>query len=93
MVQLGGKNGLPAPKGRNSLHETQKNGTGMMGEKPLPQTLPDQSLLDTTPCGSGTDDSVSDASENAAVTRHSATINGATIAYTARAGHLVTTDQ
>jgi len=65
-----------------------------MDEKPTSQQIPsDRSLLDTTPYGSGKDDSVSDTSENTAVTRHTATINGASIAYTARAGHLVTTDQ
>ncbi len=53
----------------------------------------DQPLLDTTLYGSGPDDSISDATENAAVTQQSITINGATISYTARAGHLVTYDQ
>ena len=57
------------------------------------EALPDQSLLDTTAYGSGPDDSVSDASENAAITRHKVTISGVTIPYTAEAGHLVTTDQ
>lgn len=57
-----------------------------------PQVPPDQPLLDTTPYGYGKDDSVADTSEQAAVTRHAATIGGRTIAYTARAGHLVTTD-
>lgn len=57
------------------------------------QVASDQPLLDTTPYGAGPDDSVSDTSENAAVTHHSALISGATIAYTARAGHLVTVDQ
>src|SRR5215469_18214098 len=56
-------------------------------------TLSDQPLLDTTEYGSGPDDSISDATENAAVTQHRITISGATISYTARAGHLVTYDQ
>jgi carboxypeptidase C (cathepsin A) len=65
-----------------------------MGKKPSSkQEPPDQPFLDPTPYGSGKDDSVRDATENAAVTRHKATINGTTIAYTARAGHLVTTEQ
>lgn len=65
-----------------------------MGEQPSSQQIPpDLPLQDTTPYGSGKDDAVSDTSENAAVTRHTAIINGTTIAYTARAGHLVTTDQ
>ena len=53
----------------------------------------DQPLLDTTVYGSGPDDSISDTTENSAVTQHSITINGTTISYTARAGHLVTYDQ
>lgn len=55
--------------------------------------LSDQPIFDTTEYGSGPDDSISDATENAAVTQHSITISGATISYTARAGHLVTYDQ
>jgi carboxypeptidase C (cathepsin A) len=56
--------------------------------------LSDQPLLDTTQYGSGPDDSISDTTENAAVTQHSLTISGgSTISYTARAGHLVTYDQ
>src|SRR5215467_10767445 len=56
--------------------------------------LSNQPLLDSTVYGSRADDSISDATENAAVTLHSITFNGgATISYTARAGHLVTRDQ
>src|SRR5271155_2066920 len=57
------------------------------------QPSQDQPLLDTTPYGSGVDDSVTDTTENAAITPHTATNNGTTIAYTAMAGHLVTTDE
>jgi carboxypeptidase C (cathepsin A) len=65
-----------------------------MSKKPSSQHMPpDEPLLDTTPYGSGKDDSVSDTSERAAVTHHRATIDGTKIAYTARAGHLVTADQ
>ncbi|MBC8724353.1 peptidase S1 [Paraburkholderia sp. 31.1] len=53
---------------------------------------PDEPLADTTPYGYGPDDSISDATENAAVTHHTLSLNGKSIAYTARAGHLVTTD-
>ena len=53
---------------------------------------PDQPLLDTTPYGYGPDDSVTDVSENAAITHHTMKLGGKTLAYTARAGHLVTTD-
>lgn len=56
------------------------------------QTPPDQPLLDTTPYGSGPDDSITDLSENAAVTQHTVTIKGTRIPYTARAGHLVIAD-
>jgi len=51
----------------------------------------DQPVLDTTPYGYGADDSVTDATEAAAITQHKITVNGKTISYTARAGHLVTT--
>jgi carboxypeptidase C (cathepsin A) len=57
------------------------------------QVTPDQPLIDTTLYGSGKDDSVTDTIENAAVTHHTASINGKSIPYTARAGHLVTADQ
>jgi carboxypeptidase C (cathepsin A) len=64
-----------------------------MGKRPASQQMPpDEPLLDTIPYGSGKDDSVSDTSERAAVTHHRVTIDGARIAYMARAGHLVTAD-
>ncbi|MFP3558227.1 peptidase S1 [Paraburkholderia sp. SIMBA_049] len=53
---------------------------------------PDEPLADTTPYGYGPDDSISDVNENAAITHHTLNLNGKSIAYTARAGHLVTTD-
>src|SRR5262249_60907186 len=56
------------------------------------RTPPDRPLLDATPYGYGKDDSVSDTTENAAITHKEITLNGTTIPYTARAGHLVTTD-
>ena len=59
----------------------------------MDESVTDQPVLDTTEYGSGPDDSISDTTENAAVTQHSATISGTTISYTARAGHLVTCDQ
>ena len=52
----------------------------------------DQPLVDMTPYGYGPDDSISDVTEDAAITHHTLTLNGKSIAYTARAGHLVTTD-
>jgi carboxypeptidase C (cathepsin A) len=56
------------------------------------KTPPDESFLDTTPYGSGKDDSVTDVTENAAITHHAWAVNGMSIRYTATAGHLVTTD-
>jgi carboxypeptidase C (cathepsin A) len=53
----------------------------------------DQPFLDNTQYGPGPDDSISDATENRAVTQRSIAINGTTISYTASAGHLVTYDQ
>jgi hypothetical protein len=64
--------------------------TRVMTNKP---SLSDQPLFDTTEYGSGPDDSISDVTENAAVTGHSITINGATISYTARAGHLLSSSR
>jgi carboxypeptidase C (cathepsin A) len=52
----------------------------------------DQPYFDSTPYGNGPDDSVTDVSENAAITHHSIVIGGKTIPYTATAGHLVTVD-
>src|SRR5262249_22636015 len=57
--------------------------------RPMP---PDQPLVDTVLYGAGKDDSISDVTENAAITQHSLSINGANIPYTARAGHLVIAD-
>jgi carboxypeptidase C (cathepsin A) len=53
---------------------------------------PDQPYNDTTTYGNGPDDSVTEATENAAITHHNAVIGGKRIAYTASAGHLVTVD-
>jgi carboxypeptidase C (cathepsin A) len=52
----------------------------------------DQPFFDPVAYGNGPDDSVTDATENAAITKHSLTIGGKKIAYTATAGHLVTVD-
>jgi carboxypeptidase C (cathepsin A) len=64
----------------------------MNGVVSAQQPPADEPLLDTVPYGAGPDDSISDATENAAITRHSAVIGGKTVPYTARAGHLVTVD-
>src|SRR5579859_3039573 len=52
----------------------------------------DQPCSDTTVYGNGPNDSVTDATENAAITHHSTTLGGREVAYTATAGHLVTVD-
>lgn len=52
----------------------------------------DQPFNDPVAYGNGPADSVTDASENAAVTRHTVAIGGRTLSYTATAGHLVTVD-
>src|SRR5262249_14522840 len=65
-----------------------------MSEAVKRQSAPsDQPLLDTTSYGYGKDDSVSDSTENAAITQHKLSLKAATISYTARTGHLVTTDR
>jgi len=52
----------------------------------------DQPCADTTAYGNGPQDSITDTTENAAITHHSVTIGGQDISYTATAGHLVTVD-
>jgi carboxypeptidase C (cathepsin A) len=51
-----------------------------------------QPFFDPVAYGNGPNDSVTDATENAAITKHSVVIGGRKIAYTATAGHLVTVD-
>ncbi|MBN9401405.1 MAG: peptidase S1, partial [Burkholderiales bacterium] len=51
-----------------------------------------QPYFDPTAYGNGPDDSVTDATERAAVTHHELRLDGRTLAYTARAGHLVAVD-
>jgi carboxypeptidase C (cathepsin A) len=54
--------------------------------------MKEQACLDTTPYGSGPGDSVTDTTENAAVTHHLLELGGKKIPYTAVAGHLVAVD-
>jgi carboxypeptidase C (cathepsin A) len=53
---------------------------------------PDQPYSDPTSYGSGPDDSIADTTEQAAITHHQIQLGDKTIAYTARAGHLVAYD-
>lgn len=55
--------------------------------------LSDNPFYDSTQYSYCPNDSISDTTENAAVTQHSITIDGTTIEYKARAGHLVIYDQ
>jgi len=52
----------------------------------------DQPYSDTTAYGNGPNDSITDTTENAAITHHTMTLGGKEITYTATAGHLVTVD-
>jgi len=54
--------------------------------------MKDQPYSDPVAYGNGPDDSVSDVTEQAAVTHHALRLGGRTLTYTARAGHLVTVD-
>ena len=56
---------------------------------PIP---PDQPYFDETAYGNGPNDSVTDQTENAAITHHEIVLGGKTIPYTATVGHLVTVD-
>ncbi len=53
----------------------------------------DQPFDDPTIYGSGPDDSISDVTENVAITHQYITINKASISYTTNTGHLVTNDE
>jgi carboxypeptidase C (cathepsin A) len=52
----------------------------------------DQPYFDPIAYGKGAEDSINDANEHAAITHNEVTIDGQTIPYTAKAGHLVTYD-
>jgi carboxypeptidase C (cathepsin A) len=63
-----------------------------MASEPSTGSSADLAFNDPVAYGNGPRDSVTDTSENAAVTHHTIEIDGAQIAYTAKAGHLVTVD-
>ncbi|MGH7083946.1 MAG: hypothetical protein ACREFN_03030, partial [Acetobacteraceae bacterium] len=58
----------------------------------MPPASTDQPCFDTTAYGNGPNDSVTDATENRAITHHTITLGGKPIPYTAIAGHLVAVD-
>ena len=68
-------------------------GGSSVNEVPIDTTPPvngaDQALADNTAYSSARNGSLPGATEAAAVTHHSITLGGQTIAYTARAGHLI----
>ncbi|XBS70763.1 peptidase S1 [Acerihabitans sp. KWT182] len=66
----------------------QQQDTDAKGATPAP----DRPYFDPVAYGNGPDDGVSDSSENAAVTHHTMTLGGKTLAYTASAGHLTAVD-
>ncbi|HET9147715.1 MAG TPA: peptidase S1, partial [Acetobacteraceae bacterium] len=61
-------------------------------KRPVRASEKDQPFFDPTAYGNGPRDSVTDATENAAVTHHQIVLDGKSIPYTATAGHLVTVD-
>src|SRR5258706_5593486 len=76
-----------SPQSPNNSHAT---------KSPMAMAVPhrggDKPFLDPVGYGNGPDDSVTDTTENAAITKHSVTIGGHKINYTATVGHLVTVD-
>ena len=58
----------------------------------MASTPPDQPFSDRTAYGNGPDDSITDETEDAAITHHEIALGGKPIPYTATAGHLVTVD-
>ena len=60
--------------------------------RPVRAVSLDQPFTDPVAYGNGPQDSVTDTTEAAAVTRHEIVLDGKSIAYTATAGHLVTAD-
>src|SRR3984893_11266572 len=63
-----------------------------MTQMTSPHVAPDQPYSDTTAYGNGPGDSVTDTTEDAAITHHHVALGGKNIAYTATAGHLVIVD-
>lgn len=61
-------------------------------KRPVRAAEKDQPFFDPVAYGNGPQDSVTDATENAAVTHHQIVLDGKTIHYTATAGHLVAVD-
>ncbi|MBC9877320.1 peptidase S1 [Bradyrhizobium sp. INPA01-394B] len=63
-----------------------------MSLMPSEERSSDEPFLDTIIYGARKDDSITDTTEASVTTQHELRIDGATLKYTARAGHLVTVD-
>ncbi|HEV3105832.1 MAG TPA: peptidase S1 [Trinickia sp.] len=86
------ENGTPQSSSTHNSH-VPKPSRASMPQVFAGRRLGDEPFFDPVAYGNGPDDSVSDVSENAAVTHHSISIGGRKIDYTATAGHLVTVDE
>lgn len=76
-----------SPQSPHNSHATQEASAASASHK-----AGDHPFFDPVAYGNGPDDSVTDTSESAAITKHAITIGGKKINYTATAGHLVTVD-
>ncbi|BCF99985.1 peptidase S1 [Paraburkholderia sp. PGU19] len=76
-----------SPQSPHNSHAPQEASAASASQK-----AGDHPFFDPVAYGNGPDDSVTDTSESAAITKHSITIGGKKINYTATAGHLVTVD-
>ncbi|MGH7210610.1 MAG: S10 family serine carboxypeptidase-like protein, partial [Acetobacteraceae bacterium] len=75
-------------------HPTPAHGSSAAdpAERPIRAVPLDQPLFDPVAYGNGPLDSLTDATERAAITHHQIVLDGKSIHYTATAGHLVTVD-
>jgi carboxypeptidase C (cathepsin A) len=81
-----------SPQSSHNSHAAPKPGSAPAAGSAAKRAPGDQPFFDPVAYGNGPNDSVTDTSENAAITHHSIVIGGRKIAYTATAGHLVTVD-
>ncbi|MFX1739634.1 peptidase S1 [Paraburkholderia sp. A1RI_3L] len=90
-------NSHASPASRASVASAASSALAAPSPAPVPSSPAahrsgDQPFFDPVAYGNGPDDSVTDTSESAAITKHSIVIGGKKINYTATAGHLVTVD-
>ncbi len=84
--------GCGGGSGSSGAGSAANSATGSGSGQTTAATPADQPLVDNQIYGAGPNDSVPAAKEAVAVSHHQVTINGKTISYTARAGHLTTVD-